>query len=564
MSLLRKFAHRNLLRAVAAFFFSSLPLWGATTYYVAASGSDSNNGTSESTPWAHIPGMATWTGSYTSHAGDTIIVRGCDVWTVSNFPITWSYAGTSGSPIVVNGDGDPTWYNTANCASSWNRPVFNLGSTQITAVGSSGSFVFYFDGAGAQYTTFKWFEIENFFWNGTEQCCGLAHSTSNADYVTLSNLYFHASTHGGSAQELDYMWWQPDFAGAGNAQCVHCALDHNVFNNLDGEGANCGTGTGCAGGGIRLVGNFTNNVCVYWNNCFHGPTTYGPLNISGNYFAFLSEDGSISNASHPNAIETTGALAGGDGSGTTTANIHDNYICCNFTGEGLQVGNGTHEVDYVYNNIWDMGSTTTAGENGPQIPQNSTAGQMTGSSVYFWNNTVRWTAQYCATLASALAHGTDLVWTINFANNLCVTSAAPITTQTNGDPLPPGAVVTPNTGISVANASTYYPTTGTYPFAPASGCTSANCTGFGVGTNLTSTTPGCGTSGLSGLCSDTTYSVTQQTVNGVVEAVDSGRVVTPRPSSGAWDAGAFESSQGAISGTPGLSLRELLLGLGVR
>ena len=29
----------------------------ATTYYVATSGSDPTNGISESTPWAHLPGM---------------------------------------------------------------------------------------------------------------------------------------------------------------------------------------------------------------------------------------------------------------------------------------------------------------------------------------------------------------------------------------------------------------------------------------------------------------------------------------------------------------------------
>ena len=29
----------------------------ATTYYIAANGSDSNNGTSKTTPWLHAPGM---------------------------------------------------------------------------------------------------------------------------------------------------------------------------------------------------------------------------------------------------------------------------------------------------------------------------------------------------------------------------------------------------------------------------------------------------------------------------------------------------------------------------
>ena len=67
----------------------------ATTYYVAANGSDSNNGTSKSTPWAHLPGMATWTGSQNPTAGDTFILRGCDTWNNANFPIKWSWSGSS-------------------------------------------------------------------------------------------------------------------------------------------------------------------------------------------------------------------------------------------------------------------------------------------------------------------------------------------------------------------------------------------------------------------------------------------------------------------------------------
>jgi hypothetical protein len=487
--------------------------------------------------------MKTWSGSYTAHAGDTIILRGCDVWTNSNFPITWSYSGSSGNPITINGNGDPTWYNTTNCPSGWNRPVFDLQSSQ-----TSSGFVLDFNGSSAQYTTVKWIEIKNFYWNGSEQCCGIIHTTANNDYLTLSYSYIHAWTHGSSASELDYMFALVDYAGSGNAECVHCVFDHDVFNNLDGDGANCHNNSGCTGGSW-LFWSLTNSVCAYMNNCFHGPTVHGPLNLYGNNIFGLAMDG-IPNAQHPNALETTGDLSGGDGSSTTIAYIHDNYIHDTYTAEGLQVGNGPGEIDYVWNNIWDMGSTVTAGENGPQLPQNSSSSQMAGSSVYFFNNTVRWAGEYCVTLTSALARGTDLDWTLHLENNICITSSGPITSETNGDPLPSGAVVTPNTGITVANASTYYPTGGAYIFAPESGCTAANCTGFGAATNLTNTTPGCGTPGLAGLCSDTTYAVTQQTVNGVVEAVDGGRTPVARPTTGAWDAGAYQQQAGSAPAAP--------------
>src|SRR4029077_8605659 len=59
----------------------------ATSYYVAANGSDSNNGTSESTPWLHAPGMSTCTATCsatTINAGDSIIFRGGDTWHFGN------------------------------------------------------------------------------------------------------------------------------------------------------------------------------------------------------------------------------------------------------------------------------------------------------------------------------------------------------------------------------------------------------------------------------------------------------------------------------------------------
>src|SRR5262252_2945825 len=48
----------------------------ATTYYVAAAGSDSNNGTTTGTPWAHAPGMpacANTCAGATLQPGDSVL-----------------------------------------------------------------------------------------------------------------------------------------------------------------------------------------------------------------------------------------------------------------------------------------------------------------------------------------------------------------------------------------------------------------------------------------------------------------------------------------------------------
>src|SRR5579863_2798372 len=76
----------------------------ATTYYVAADGSDSNDGTSKTTPWQHAPGMTTCSSmcaSTTPKAGDSIILRGADTWSSSSFPWTWKWSGSSGNPVQV-------------------------------------------------------------------------------------------------------------------------------------------------------------------------------------------------------------------------------------------------------------------------------------------------------------------------------------------------------------------------------------------------------------------------------------------------------------------------------
>src|SRR5690242_4163905 len=77
----------------------------ATTYYIAANGSDSNNGTSKTSPWQHAPGMPSCTGtcaSTTPRAGDQFIFRGGDTWHYgSGTPSVggtwnWNWSGSSG------------------------------------------------------------------------------------------------------------------------------------------------------------------------------------------------------------------------------------------------------------------------------------------------------------------------------------------------------------------------------------------------------------------------------------------------------------------------------------
>src|SRR5579872_7279861 len=70
------------------------PVTGNNCYFVAANGSDSNNGTSESTPWLHAPGMPNCTGNCQVVAnsglnpGNGVILRGGDTWHFGNSAAT--------------------------------------------------------------------------------------------------------------------------------------------------------------------------------------------------------------------------------------------------------------------------------------------------------------------------------------------------------------------------------------------------------------------------------------------------------------------------------------------
>jgi hypothetical protein len=102
---------------------------GITTCYYAdyLNGADANSGTSETSPWKHIPGM---TGSgdscsgncaaVTPRAGMGFILRGGTVWPYTVFPFVWTWAGkSSGTSPGCTGSGciyigiDTTWFTGA-------------------------------------------------------------------------------------------------------------------------------------------------------------------------------------------------------------------------------------------------------------------------------------------------------------------------------------------------------------------------------------------------------------------------------------------------------------------
>jgi hypothetical protein len=488
----------------------------ATTYYISNGGSDSNNGTSKTTPWAHVPGMPSATGtagSYSAVPGDTFILRGCDVWYNSNFPMALSHGGSSGNPVTITVD--QTWYNTTNCPSAWNRPIFDANTSSSSSapmeingsggqssgcVGGNGN---YFVAFTASYITLSWVEMRNLYYaNDAQNTCWAGNGwwrADSVDYITVSNSYEHGWSMGtysaNKVGDADILVWVD-----GSPACPHCRLDYNVANN-------CATthGSGTLPGGSLDFVNVTHSIFKCMSNAikpiFAGEIGWNEVTLNGE-----SPDPTV----HDNVIETVDAQGNGG-----VYYIHDNRLHDYYSGEGLQVGN-PGETDYVWNNSWY--GLLQVGGNGPQVPQSETPVAM-----YFWNNViVDWGD--CINDAS---HGYSWSGPFYSQNNLCINSNG---SNGSGSPSAKPATISNNLGLTDSQATADgYAASQVIPFSPPS---SSSVT-VGAGANLTSVWPaGFSTADASLIC-------TQQTVNTVVQSVCSG---TPnaRPASGAWDIGPYQ------------------------
>ena len=79
----------------------------SATYYVdQTNGSNSNNGTSPSTPWRTVPGMAGYSGSATLAPGDTVYFDSADTWNVGGG--SWGFYLVGGVTYIGNEWGSGT------------------------------------------------------------------------------------------------------------------------------------------------------------------------------------------------------------------------------------------------------------------------------------------------------------------------------------------------------------------------------------------------------------------------------------------------------------------------
>jgi hypothetical protein len=467
----------------------------ATTHYISASGSDANSGISKTAPWAHLPGMASCgsnCSSYSPAAGDQFILKGCDVWVNSDLPVRWNWSGSSGNPIAITVD--KTWFNTSNCPSSWNRPVFDAQNSAV-----SGSVLIRIaPDSTTSYITIDNIEIKRMGGSGVR----MLGCYNTCSFFTFSNNYFHAwdmATDDCSVIQL----------GAGTQGGT---ITQNVIDGSDRTGASGGT---CYGIYTQLPTVFSNNVIHDVPNAIVGyANSGGSATISGNLiYNILDSNGG---ANHANAMEIIG---GG------TYYIHDNitHDIMAAGAESLMLGN-SGETSYVWNNlIYNIAVAQT-----PSFPQTSGQGAIPG--LFFWNNTIVKDGQSCFGFSNQPG---ATFGSIVIQNNHCISNSSVYGAGASVTTL----VTTPNVLMSSSAATNEgYTPSESYVYSPTSGSVGT----VGAGTNLTGRCSG----NTAALCNDTTYSCTQQTVNGVIQAVCPARTVGARPGSGAWDVGAYEYVSG--------------------
>jgi hypothetical protein len=507
----------------------------ATTYYIAANGSDSNSGTSKTTPWLHAPGMTNCSGTCASTApqpGDSFIFRGGDTWHYGNSGLTpfvggtsphwnWNWAGSSSNCQLDGSAGavtktsciyigvDQSWFG----GSSWARPIMNMDNPLTTSRPSSCAFDQ--DGQNMLLLSRSYLILDNFEWVGL--CWNASPNagvvTTLANMVEITNNYFHGWTYGSGSTIDQFPLVSCSGAGCTGAEIV----DHNVFDGSDSSlGATPGQASGKAtGAGSELAYN------VFWhvsNGDIAGTSSLA--SVHDNLFYYMLEpQGSI----HGNIIEWLGV-----GPKASTY-FYNNLMFATNEGEGIDMYTGTSGSAYVFNNISYLYRATFGSSsitNGNE-PNNCYMGEVSGTW-HFFNNTTDSPCSFTQARGSI---------SLTFQNNHFIGFSS----STVGAFANTGSANTDNGGEvfqseATANGQGY---TTTNDYAPTAG---SNAT-VGAGANLTSFCSGIGNSLAASACTKGYGGVTYNRGNHTAVP----NTATARPSSGAWDAGAHQFSSGTAS-----------------
>lgn len=506
----------------------------ATTYYVAATGSDSNNGTTKTTPWLHAPGMlncSSTCAAITPKAGDSVILRGGDTWTSSSFPWTWSWSGSSSAPIQVGGL-DQTWF----AGSSWTRPILTGGGT----FPSSGTTqAFFFALSGASYVNVSWMEFTGFFLGTTATAwVGYLDRGDSGSNIAIHDNYFHGWKHASAINEGD---------PGGNVIAILCHTGNadpttSLYRNaIDGSDTakDDFTGIYIAGGCGDVYQNYISWIIDAVNEAF----------MNSFHDNVLANDGGLcfsTCTTHNNVME--------ENSGPSSADsfFYNNYLLNpastnNAGGIVLQLAPHSGQTSWFFNNVITNGPLYEANE-----VMCADALDGGGGTCTIFNNTMEAGGDASPPggqpIRAGSWNGSTSPAAINLYNNHTISSASPMYTTSD---CTSGCKVTqspsPNLIQSKATANAQgYALSQTFSFSP----TAATNATVGHGTNETAlcATISSENAAAGTACQrDTTYGIVYDTTTHIITGP--ARTTVARPTSGAWDEGAFQWSSSS-SGPP--------------
>ena len=466
-------------------------------YYISFStGSDSNNGTSKTTPWQRHPYMQKFAGKYTHAAGDQFVFKQGDSWPNVCFDMVIQDGGTAGNPDIYTYD--PTWGTAAGVlglAGLTGLFQFTAGGVAIKGADGFNRFIYNTN----DNVVFYGIEFSGMTWTTDGGAFGnvmMIDMQSSAN-VTVSNCYFHGWTHSGATSDALMCVVGHDGGNAGS-RVTGC-----VFDGLNSGGPGI-SDSGCATfkpplQDLNIVRNMSNGL-LYGANAVIHDNLVGPIPPS------------FDTTNHQNCFESIEPLT----AGTTSTNYiynnvwHDAYEVGILT-QGGAPGSGV-ETNYIWNNVAYVGSSAN-----PPIPFqfDSVSTSNSKCEVHIWNNTVVGGAGVCM---RTISRGNGNFGVLDIQNNHCISDVAgpngiielgvSATTLVNSNNLLQTQAVAAKQGYAATEPFAYSPILG--------GST------IGAGLNLLSKAIGL----IATLAQDTTYAGSRPTI--------------ARPTSGAWDIGAYE------------------------
>jgi len=520
---------RLIPQALLATAFCILSAAGASAanYYIATNGSDSNNG-SKTTPWLHAPGMQGASGNaagYSPKPGDNFIFRGCDTWTASGAVfVNVSNSGSSGNYISYGGI-DQTWYNTSTCPSGWNRPIFSGGGTWP----ASGANYKFFATPGS-HIQIEWIEFTNGYTTGSYGYLTSIDPNVGSDIQMFQNYW-----HGMSAASLAGSGGSASTAASSNS-CGPGGSFHDNYVDLSdssayAQGVWAGVAIGCY---MDMYRNYFSNLMTCANGNF--------VTVHDNWFNNCGIP-ATAGALHANNFESNGDASNGS--------LYYNNLTTNVSGASpvqFQIGPPTGATTYVFNNVAVNTATSSA-----FFSCSNGIGAIQGTCIEFNNTNEGGNDPSPDAACTQNGDKGPPSPTVEYLYNHCVTNSSSYYIQKNGSSITStGAVVQTS---SQANGQNYSMATF---FAPQS----SSAATVGVGGTASTMQGYCTTIGANfgaehqtACQSDTTLAVSIDTTMHQVTGL--GRSATLRPTSGNWDAGAYQYS-GAVAVNPPSGLKAIV------